>query len=771
MVNNKRNFPFYKTQSSEASTTSESGCRSGSSQGSLDNTKNVACCNHSNNSNSNGSIEPQPKRNYTLQCNCRRSCCRRHNKKKLKSDDRAQGSEYSVEVDIGEQTEVETEDEPEEEETSKAESQNKSTDEQMERISYSPNSVRPPILNRANPGEIQAGSSNTNFYTNNTLTFNPMTNYNRLEGLYTMYKAYKNLRKPNKFAYMLIHTCNIILQLHSTKLERYHNQQQHRLERVASALALAGDDDNEDRDRDTDKDEGLNENHVKLTEIIEDLNAVPPQPSTSPRSRPHLQSQLQVQLQWIPLVLPAKFYLIFADSLFIMSKTVVAEAQARSNRVHAEVYSNQNRHRRRRVSSGGSNRTQEDDEEDLIREKVAEFISAAVEQLSIGLNAHPKDVDLLFARSHMYIVQLNHQILIRGASVLRAYEQELAPVMDMAVNDFELAEEIIFNGNSDSDSPRYGKAQFKTIKMILSLGQYVGTHWMMGFSAKQQPPVSQQDHQEEEGGSNNSNQQWIWGEPELRSYHEKYQEWGKVRYAKVLEFLERTDEAYDNQSHNPFLYTTKQKILLKERAHLGLGRYYMNKAGPYVEVSETRTNSSTSILSARSNNEAEEKDQDEDQGEKYEENYQEDSSNAYRHERMKATETARDLMVCAVRHLLQSEPDIDEEDLDQAARRRQQIPSLNYQFNESESDENDDEKEDDAASILSLIADSQLTLANLLNGPGIQIPQEAQQELLYIEAGIRTRRAITRIDQVKRAKGLRLRQARQRYQERQRGEV
>lgn len=310
--------------------------------------------------------------------------------------------------------------------------------------------------------------------------------------------------------------------------------------------------------------------------------------------------------EWVPKVLPARFYFIYGESLLAIRKVVGWE-------------------------------------------EGQEFIMASIERLSTGLRMYPDSCLLLFARSRACIVGVKERLRNRLRDTLREYQQEVDPVLKMAMEDFERGEGILFSFGGEGI--QYGKKELESIEMMVELGEYIAKHWMLGFSAGE-------PKQDEES------------RPELREYGDRFREWSKGRYLALLRYCEEVEEEEEKEEEDEWL---------QGKAHLALGRYYLDKAQGLMEKYETRTNSSMSI---------QEDEEDKDEGES---------------KRSLAAGQAQSILVIALKHLLNC-------------------------------------KEEEV--VLSLISDAQLSLANIMSETKCEISKTDQQDILYLEAGLRMKRLV-----------------------------
>lgn len=416
---------------------------------------------------------------------------------------------------------------------------------------------------------------------------------NELESLYAIYESYQNSNSPPKLVYLLIHTCDNILRLHSKKLEK-----------LESGEPAA------------EKKEGDEVDPIDL----------------------------------IPEVLPAQFHNIYAISLLAMARIVQDEEEEDEDEEGDED------EEEKPAKKGKS--------EDAQKDTAKDFIEAGLDRVNSGLETHPDSYELLFTRARARIVKVAEQLKRDTVNTLRNYPKKLLPPIDKALQDFEKAEKIVL---ADSDK-KYTEQELITIQLLLEIGEHIGSNWVLAS-------MDEDEDGDDEQGENANDAEYA---AELRIVRDNYLDWSKERY---LNMAKASDDGKGKTASSTNETAKKTPFQIQREASLGIGKYYLAKAAPYIEEYEE----AVEMFSDDEEDDAKGEDDDKDE--------EDEAKRLLGVLRAKA----RQFMTLSIEYLLKSE---DEEDGDN----------------------------------LVLIAEAQISLANLLQ-------DETEQELLYKEASLRLKRA------------------------------
>lgn len=415
---------------------------------------------------------------------------------------------------------------------------------------------------------------------------------NELESLYAIYDSYHSMNFAPKLLYLLIHTSDNILRLHSKKLEKP-------------------------------TEEGKEEK--------KDGEEVDP-------------------IDLIPEVLPAKFHNIYASSLLAMSRMVEDENEDDEEEEDEE-------------SEAKAKAAPKKDE---LKDSAKDFIDAGLERVETGLETYPDSHDLLFTRARGNILKVAEQLKRDTVDTFQNYTEKLLPPLNQALEDFEKAEQMVL---SDSSSEKkYSEQEFTAIQLLLDIGEHIGNNWMF---ASMRDDGETEDAAEPEDDDEDNDQDAEYA-ADLKMLQDKYLDWSKERYENMA-------KVGDSEKGKTASTAENKPFQIQREANLGIGKYYLAKAAPYIEEYEE----AAELLS----------DDDEEETEKEKEEDDNESSEVLR----ALGDKAREYMSKSVAYLLKSEQEDDGENL-------------------------------------ALIAEAQLSLANMLE-------DEGEQELLYKEALIRLKRA------------------------------
>lgn len=406
---------------------------------------------------------------------------------------------------------------------------------------------------------------------------------NELESLFAIYDSYQNSNFPPKLVYLLIHTSDNILRLHSKKLER------------------------EESGETSEKKEGDEVDPIDL----------------------------------IPNVLPPQFHNIYATSLLAMSRIVEDEDDDEEDEEEKEK----------------PKKTKTDEQKDTAKD----FIAAALDRVNAGLDSHPDSFELLFTRARANIVKVAEQLKRDTVNTFRNYPTELLPALNEALTDFEKAEKIIL---ADTDK-KYSDQELIAIQLLLDIGEHIGNNWELASARENEEDEEEEDDDDERDAEYAAN---------LKLLRDTYLDWSKERYLNMA----KVGEEGKGKTALTGEVTKKTPFQIQREATLGIGKYYLAKAAPYIEEYEE----AAEMFS-------------DDEGEGNEE-ADENEAEAKRLLGVLGSK-AREYMTKSLEYLLKSE---NEEDGDN----------------------------------LVLIAEAQLSLANLLE-------DEGEQELLYKEASLRLKKA------------------------------
>lgn len=352
----------------------------------------------------------------------------------------------------------------------------------------------------------------------------------------------------------------------------------------------------------------------------------------------------------IPEILPALFHNIYANSLLAMSRVVEDDDDE-------EEEGEQEEEKEKKKS-----KKKEEDQKDTSKD----FIEAALERVSRGIEEHPDSYELLFTRARALIFQIGEKLKRDTLLTFQEYPSELLPSLRQSQADFEAAEALVLAAAAAADAAnekKYTQQEVVTLQLLGDVAEHIGTNWML----------ASRDLEEEEEELNDDDEEDL---PkyvaDLKRLQDACLDWIKDRYVNMAKAGEDSKGKSQAQSRS---------FLLQREANLGIGKYFLAKAAPYIEEYEE-------IMG--------EDDYDEDE-EKEKEDEEDEEKSAKAKVLTAVTEKAREYMSKSVEHLLKAENDED-------------------------------------GDVMALIAEAQVSLANLLE-------DEAEQELLYEEACVRLKRA------------------------------
>lgn len=352
----------------------------------------------------------------------------------------------------------------------------------------------------------------------------------------------------------------------------------------------------------------------------------------------------------IPETLPALFHNIYATSLLAMSRVVEDDEEDEEEEEEEEEKEKK------------KSKKKDEDQKDTPKD----FIEAALERVSKGIEEHPDSYELLFTRARALIFQIGEKLKRDTLLTFQEYPTELLPSLKQAQADFEAAEALVLAAAVAADAAnekKYTQQEVVTLQLLGDVAEHIGTNWML---------ASRDLEEEEEEELNDDDEEDL---PkyvaDLKRLQDACLDWIKDRYVNMAKAGEDSKGKSQAQSRS---------FLLQREANLGIGKYFLAKAAPYIEEYEE-------IM-------GEDEDDEDDDNEKDEEDDEESSKAKVL---AAVTGKAREYMSKSVEHLLKAENEEDGE-------------------------------------VMALIAEAQVSLANLLE-------DEAEQELLYEEACVRLKRA------------------------------
>lgn len=410
---------------------------------------------------------------------------------------------------------------------------------------------------------------------------------NELESLYAIYDSYQTTSSATgeapKLVYLLIHTCDNILRLHSKKMEM-----------------------------------SVTESGAKKAEEVDPIDL-------------------------IPEVLPAKFHMIYSTGLLAMSRLVEEEED------------------------------NNEDDEKKTKDSARDFIAAGLERADIGLERYPESRDLLFTRARGNILKIAEQLkretadeaTFEGAA---AALLQLDPVLERALADFDLAEK-----SSESEhKQQYSEQELNSIRLLLDIGEHIGE--FIGHEwAKELALKSIENGWSADSDAISDSTGLASSGDGLKRLRDRCLEFSRKRFETMAKFGEsEKGKTPSTAAHRPFQ--------LQREANLGIGKYYLAMAAPFIFHYEEGT--------------------EEDSDEEADEEEVDDGEPAEKSVELEFyKEMGEKYMTKSVENLLKSE------------------------------------QEDDGDNLV-LIAEAQLSLANLVGDTN-----ERERDLLYKEAVVRLKRA------------------------------
>lgn len=434
---------------------------------------------------------------------------------------------------------------------------------------------------------------------------------NELESLFAIYESYLSLSFAPKLLYLLIHTSDNILRLHSKKLERKESAQK------------------------IEKSEGGDVDPIDL----------------------------------IPEVLPAEFHNIYAISLLAMSRVVGEEEEEEDEKETTDL-----------------ERSQKDLKRDVAKDSAKDFIEAALERVNAGLEQYPDSYELLFTRARANVVKIAEQLKRDTFGSFESHKADILSSLTQALGDFEKAEKAVL---ADS-SKKYSEQELTTIQLLVGICEHIENTWISD-------PFDEGDEEGEEE---------IKRLKELELLRSTYLDWCLERYTNMAKF--GADDKGKTTSTASAEKTKKTPFQIQREANLGIGKYYLVLAAPFLEkfelAAENLSDDDEDDDSEIEIENANEDDKDDEgkgdkpkEGENGEEDDESKESNELQHILKVNGEKAREYMTKSVEYLLKSENEEDGENL-------------------------------------ALIAEAQLSLSNVLD-------DSSEQTLLYKEAALRLKRA------------------------------
>lgn len=243
-------------------------------------------------------------------------------------------------------------------------------------------------------------------------------------------------------------------------------------------------------------------------------------------------------------------------------------------------------------------------------------ILAAISQIEDGLKVYKLDAELLFWRSRYGAVRIAVRLERRTIDALQSYsilnggcgfDKTLIEVMRSAMDDYEQAELTCFlreplpSDRAEASAMRlrktYSLSHLYILELVQDIGNTIGNNWIFSCGERKD------------------------GDPELWELKDKYWDWVRERYARLIMFcrylvglltrdgVPMTSPNVDsrlkqglNHGIKMDLYSTwlEEVIKLRQKAHVGLAKHYHTRVDHYVTKQENRMNPDGSVMSTES---------------------------------------------------------------------------------------------------------------------------------------------------------------------------